>query len=175
MCNIQFCWQLETTNSRFWLVNILLWYFIRKRNENDKNTNFVMKNKKKMPKKYIKVLSNIFLWTSHTDLWCNMSKLHRDRENISVSFCQMDTLVTNIELLKWISSQLPLRSSNSGMFSKYNYSQKQPSRCYFQYRCSELMVKVFGKYLWWSAIFSKFACNALITVADKLYFFPSFC
>ena len=33
---------------------------MRKRNENDKNTKFVMKNNKKMPKKYIKVLSNIF-------------------------------------------------------------------------------------------------------------------
>ena len=49
-----------------------IWYFIWKRTENDKNTNFVMKNKKKMPKKYIKILSNIILWTSSTDLWCNM-------------------------------------------------------------------------------------------------------
>ena len=31
-----------------------------------------MKNNKKMSKKYIKVSSNIFLWTSHTDPWCNM-------------------------------------------------------------------------------------------------------
>ena len=32
-----------------------------------------MKNKKKKnAKKYIKVLSNIFLWTSHIDPWYNM-------------------------------------------------------------------------------------------------------
>ena len=31
-----------------------------------------MKNNKKMPKKNIKVLSNIFLWTRSTDPWCNM-------------------------------------------------------------------------------------------------------
>ena len=41
MLYIQFRWQLETTNSRFWLVNILLRKFDnlskKKRNENDKN------------------------------------------------------------------------------------------------------------------------------------------
>ena len=30
----------------------------KKRNENDKNTNFMMKNSKKMSKKYMKALSN---------------------------------------------------------------------------------------------------------------------
>ena len=35
--------------------------FIKKNNENDKNTNFMMKNNKKMPKKYMKPFSNIFL------------------------------------------------------------------------------------------------------------------
>ena len=33
-------------------------YFIKKRNENDKNTNFMMKNSKKLSKKYKKALSN---------------------------------------------------------------------------------------------------------------------
>ena len=44
-----------------------------------------MKNSKKMPKKYIKVLSNIFLWTSHTDPWSNMLQtLERRRKYIGV-------------------------------------------------------------------------------------------
>ena len=44
-----------------------------------------MKNNKKIPKKYIKVLSNIFLWTSHTDPWCNMLQtVKRQRKYISV-------------------------------------------------------------------------------------------
>ena len=47
-----------------------IWYFLKKRNENDKNTDFMMKNNKnknnnknnnKMLKKYMKVLGNIFL------------------------------------------------------------------------------------------------------------------
>ena len=65
---MQFRWQLETTNSRFWFVNILLRKFDALSEKEMKmiNTNFVMKNNKKMPKKHIKVLNNIFLWTSHT-------------------------------------------------------------------------------------------------------------
>ena len=44
-----------------------------------------MKNKKKMPKKYIKVLNDIFLWTSHTESWCNMLQtLERRRKYIGV-------------------------------------------------------------------------------------------
>ena len=42
-----------------------------------------------------------------------------------------------------------------------------------RYRCSALVVKFFEKYLWWSAIFGKFAYNALrpwTTAAGKLYF-----
>ena len=31
-----------------------------------------MKNNKKMPKTYMKALSNIFLWTHRTDPWWNM-------------------------------------------------------------------------------------------------------
>ena len=47
---MQFRWQFETTNSRFWLVKYSvakISHFIRKRNENDNNTNFVMKTTKK--------------------------------------------------------------------------------------------------------------------------------
>ena len=53
-------------------------------------------------------------------------------------------------------SQLPLRNSDSGMFSKRNYPKKDPLRCYFQYHTSEFMLKLFQKCLWWSAIFNEF-------------------
>ena len=44
-----------------------------------------MKNNNKMPKKYIKALSNIFLWTRHTDLWYNMLEtLERRRKYVAV-------------------------------------------------------------------------------------------
>ena len=73
---------------------------------------------------------------------------------------------------------MPFRSSHSGMFSKNNCPQMQPSKCTFQYRSSELEVKLFGQYLWRSAAFSKFACSAflLLTIfAEELYFITSFC
>ena len=41
---IHFHWQFLITHSGFWFVNILLWILIKKINENDKNTNFLMKN-----------------------------------------------------------------------------------------------------------------------------------
>ena len=52
--NIQFHWQFFITYSGFWLVNILLPKFdtSSKKNEIDKNTNFLMKNKK-MSRKYM--------------------------------------------------------------------------------------------------------------------------
>ena len=40
-------------------------------------------------------------------------------------------------------SQLPLRNSDSGMFSKSNYPKKDPLRCYFQYHTSWFMLKHF--------------------------------
>ena len=67
MLCIQFHWQFLIISSSFRLVNILLWKFdtsLKKRNENDKNTNFLMKNNKKM--------SHSVLWTCHTAPWCNM-------------------------------------------------------------------------------------------------------
>ena len=52
--NIQFRWRLETTNLCLWLVNTLIaeiWYLIKKRNENDKTINLIMKNNNKNAKK----------------------------------------------------------------------------------------------------------------------------
>ena len=38
-----------------------------------------------MLKKYLKVLGNIFLWTSHTDPWCDMLQtLEKGRKYIGV-------------------------------------------------------------------------------------------
>ena len=82
----QFHWPLETTNSRFWLVNILLWKF------------------DPLSEKEMKVLSNIFSWTRRpTELWCNMlqcSKLYRDRENLLIAFCQTNTLLLKNQILQ---------------------------------------------------------------------------
>ena len=82
----EFHWQLETTNSRFWLVNILLWKF------------------DPLSEKEMKVLSNIFSWTCcPTELWCNMlqcSKLYRDRENLLTAFCQTNTLLLKNQILQ---------------------------------------------------------------------------
>ena len=67
---------------------------------------------------------------------------------------------------------LPLRSSHSGMLLKNICPQKKPW-CIFQYCCDKLVVKFFEKFLWWSAIFSKFACKAfllLTTGTEELYF-----
>ena len=69
--------------------------------------------------------------------------------------------------------QLLLSSSLARMFPKYICRQKQPSRCIFQYRWSATVVKFFEKYLWWSAILSKFPYNTLqlwTNAAEKLYF-----
>ena len=55
-----------------------------------------MKNNKRMPKRYIKVLSNIFLWTSHNDPWCNMlPSLERRGLYISVILSDEHTLKCN--------------------------------------------------------------------------------
>ena len=51
-----------------------------------------MKNNKEMRKKYMEALSNIFLWTLHTEPWCNMLQtLGRRRKYIGI-FYQMNTL-----------------------------------------------------------------------------------
>ena len=48
-------------------------------------TNFTMKNNKKMPKKYMKALSNIILRTHRTDPWCNMLQtLERPIKHIGI-------------------------------------------------------------------------------------------
>ena len=81
---IQFHLKLGTNNLCFWLVNILLQKFDtlpKERNENDKNTNFIIKNNSnnnnnnnKKPRKYKKTLCNCFLWTHLTDMWCDKAK-----------------------------------------------------------------------------------------------------
>ena len=54
-----------------------------------------MKNNKKMPKKYIKVLSNILLWTSYTDPWSNMLQtLERRRKYIGVILSDEHILIS---------------------------------------------------------------------------------
>ena len=68
---------------------------------------------------------------------------------------------------------LPLRSSHAGMFSNKFVLRSNHQGAFFQYRCSAPVVNFFEKYLWWNAIFSKFACNALqlwTTAEEKHYF-----
>ena len=46
-----------------------------------------------MLKKFIKVLSNIFLWTSHTDPWCNvLQTVYKRRKYIGVISSDQHTL-----------------------------------------------------------------------------------
>ena len=50
------------------------------------------KKKKKIPKKYIKALGNIFLWTRHTDPSCNMLQaIEKRRKYIDVIFSDEHT------------------------------------------------------------------------------------
>ena len=52
----------------------------------------MMKNKTKMPKKYMKTLSNIFLWTRPTDPLCNMlQNLKKRRKYIGVILSDENT------------------------------------------------------------------------------------
>ena len=52
-----------------------------------------MKNNKKMLKKYIKALSNIFLWTRPTNQWQNMLQtLESQRKNIGYLLSDEHTL-----------------------------------------------------------------------------------
>ena len=72
-----------------------------------------------------------------------------------------------------ISSQLSLRISYSGTFSKSNSPQRQPARCIFQY-CSSIIWKIPVM----KCNFCKFVCNALLfltTGTKELYFITSFC
>ena len=54
-----------------------------------------MKNNKKMPKKYIKTLSNIFYELAKLTRNVTCSKLYTDRENTLVSLCQTNTLYSS--------------------------------------------------------------------------------
>ena len=65
----------------------------KKKNENDKKTNFMMKSNKKMPKNVYKAL---LLWNRPTESWCNMLQtLERHRNTEVVSFGQTNTLLTS--------------------------------------------------------------------------------
>ena len=77
--------------------------------------------------------------------------------------------------MKWIVRlQLPFRSSHAGMFPKKNSSSEVAIKMHFSISLSAPLVKFLEKYLRrWSAIFSKFACKAVLlwtTTAEKLYF-----
>ena len=63
----------------------------------------MMKNSKKMSKKYMKALSNqvrVRGWGQVRLGLC--SKLYRDGENILVPYCQMNTLQVPIEVLNFV-------------------------------------------------------------------------
>ena len=71
-----------------------------------------------------------------------------------------------------------LRNRRSGMLPKIIVFRSS-HRCIFQYRCSELVVQLSEKYLWYSAVLNKFSCSAflfLTTGAEEIYFITtSFC
>ena len=96
------------------------------------------------------------------------------RYSLTWRHCKKGNICVPITLFKInISSQLPLKSCYSGMFSKNNCPQKPTSRRILQYRCSELVAKLFEKYLQGSGICCKFACKTfllLTTYAEELYF-----
>ena len=57
--------------------------------------------------------------------------------------------------------------------SKINSSSEAAIKIHFSISLFCTLVKFSEKYLWWSAIFSEFACNALqllTTAVEKLYF-----
>ena len=79
---IEFHWQLEITNSRSW--NLIRKFDILSEKQITMRKTQILwwKTTKKCQKIYIKVLSNIFLWTSHTDPWCKMLQNFREKEEI---------------------------------------------------------------------------------------------
>ena len=89
----QFHLQLEFTNSHYvsdWLIFLLQKFDTssKKRNENNKNTNFIMKNNKKL----YKSLKQHFLWTCPADPWCNMLQtFERWRKHIGVTLSDEHT------------------------------------------------------------------------------------
>ena len=72
-----------------------------------------------------------------------------------------------------ISLQLPLRSSHAENVSKINLSSEAAIKMHFSISLFHICGEFFEKYLQWSAIFCKFACNNLqlsTTAAEKVYF-----
>ena len=79
---IQFHWRLESSNSIFQLVNILLLKFhtlSRKKIKLIKTRILWWKTKKRCQKSILKHLVTFLLWTRSTDPWCNMLQT-RERE-----------------------------------------------------------------------------------------------
>ena len=67
-----------------------------------------MKTNKKMLKKYIKALSNIFLWTRPTNQWQNMLQtLERQRKNIGDVLSDEHTLYQKVNIRKIFCSVAP--------------------------------------------------------------------
>ena len=80
----QFCWQLESTSSCFWLVNILLRKFDTSSNKKVKmikRQNLWWKTPKKMPKSEWKHYVEYLFWTRPADRWCNMLQTLERRRN----------------------------------------------------------------------------------------------
>lgn len=107
-------------------------------------------------------------------------------QNVKANFVFSYFFLKNYSSLGWyhykkykicVTKELLKRSSHSRRFRKYNCSQKQPLRCIFQYCYSKLVVNFLKKYMWWSAILSKFLSKTfldLTTGAVALYFVISF-
>ena len=82
---MQFHWQLLITNSCSWLFNILLRKFdisLKKQNENDKNTDSMMKNNKKFEESTCKHKVAFFILNLPTDPWQNMLQFSERQKNI---------------------------------------------------------------------------------------------
>ena len=147
--NIQFHWHLDTTNSRFWLVNILLWKFdtlSKKRNENDKNTNFMMKNSKKMSKKYMKALIRLGLLVrvrlgqnfSETEkiYWCHIVRWAHSNDNSNII-----TIMTCLDAnpffpeKRWFSKTVKTSYKHSySLLFLWEYLINQNQNCVFMIR-----------------------------------------
>ena len=89
MLFIQFFRQFETTNLRFW--------FAEMKRQKHKFCDEKQQNNAK--RKFKKLLSSNFLWTSHTESWCNMLQTAERWRKMLMSWCQMNTLFRRISIL----------------------------------------------------------------------------
>ena len=72
-----------------------------KRNRNNKNTNFMMKNNKKMTKKYMKAKSSIFIANSLCWLVNMLQTFGKTEKLIVLSFCQTNTLLRELLTMRF--------------------------------------------------------------------------